>query len=137
MKTSFILLSLAQKRSFLSLAFICVWALSSYGQSDKSLLETEIYKLDNGLTIYLNEDHSLPSVIGAVAVKGGSKRDPADATGIAHYFEHIMFKGTDQMGTLDYQSEKVYLDSIAGLYDKLAMTSVAEEKATIQPYRMK
>ncbi|MFA4864913.1 MAG: insulinase family protein, partial [Bacteroidales bacterium] len=121
-----------QKRSFLLFAFLFVWALASNGQQAKSLLETEIYRLDNGLTVYLNEDHSLPSVIGAVAVKGGSKRDPADATGIAHYFEHIMFKGTDLIGTVDYQSEKVYLDSIAGLYDKLAEAAGEEERAGIQ-----
>jgi len=132
MKNNCRFFSQVQRRSFLSFAFIFILALASQGQQAKSLLETEIYRLDNGLTIYLNEDHSLPSVIGAVAVKGGSKRDPADATGIAHYFEHIMFKGTDQIGTVDYKSEKVYLDSIAGFYDKLATASVAEEKANIQ-----
>lgn len=108
-------------------------ALVAFGQtSSRPLLETEIYTLDNGLTVYLNEDHSLPSVFGAVAVKGGSKRDPADATGIAHYFEHIMFKGTEQIGTVDYASEKVYLDSIAVLYDDLAETADEEEKAKLQ-----
>jgi len=74
----------------------------------------------------------MPSVFGAVAVKGGSKRDPADATGIAHYFEHIMFKGTDSIGTLNYQAEKFYLDSIATLYDELAATKSEEEKEKIQ-----
>ncbi len=132
MKNSNRLFSSSMKRMFLSLALSFICALTSYAQQAKSLLETEIYRLDNGLTIYLNEDHSLPSVFGAVAVKGGSKRDPADATGIAHYFEHIMFKGTDQIGTLDYHSEKVYLDSIAGLYDILAGTKGEEEKAIVQ-----
>ncbi len=111
---------------------VCLAALISQAQQVKSPLGIEIYQLENGLTVYLNEDHSLPSVFGAVAVKGGSKRDPEDATGIAHYFEHIMFKGTDSIGTLDYPSEKVYLDSIAGLYDELAETRDEEGKAALQ-----
>ncbi|MFU8844214.1 MAG: M16 family metallopeptidase, partial [Bacteroidales bacterium] len=101
-------------------------------QTEKQALTTEIYTLENGLTVYLNEDHSLPNIFGAVAVKGGSKRDPSDATGIAHYFEHIMFKGTDQIGTLDYQAEKIYLDSIAALYDQLSLTSIEKEQMQLQ-----
>lgn len=77
----------------------------------------EHYVLSNGLNVYLNEDHSEAKVTGAVVVRGGASRDPKGATGIAHYFEHIMFKGTTQIGTIDYQAEKVYLDSIAFYYD--------------------
>ena len=116
----------------LALAAILICVSRIYPQEAKSSLETEIYTLKNGLTVYLNEDHALPSVFGAVAVKGGSKRDPADATGIAHYFEHIMFKGTDSIGTLDYQAEKVFLDSIAMFYDQLDADTSTEEKAKIQ-----
>jgi predicted Zn-dependent peptidase len=76
--------------------------------------------LDNGLTVWLNEDHSQPKVFGAVVVMAGSKDSPD--TGIAHYFEHIMFKGTDKIGTIDYASEKIFLDSIAAEYDRLAQT---------------
>jgi predicted Zn-dependent peptidase len=116
----------------LALAILLICGLKTYSQEAKSSLETEIYTLENGLTIYLNEDHTLPSVFGAVAVKGGSKRDPADATGIAHYFEHIMFKGTDSIGTLDYQAEKVFLDSIAVYYDQLDAAATPEERLKIQ-----
>lgn len=117
---------------YLLIAVLSIWVSATFSQQERSPLETQIYKLDNGLTIYLNEDPSLPSVFGAVAVKGGSKRDPAGATGIAHYFEHIMFKGTDSIGTLDYQAEKVYLDSIAAFYDELATRASESEKAEIQ-----
>ncbi len=95
-------------------------------------LEVEQYKLKNGLTVYLNVDKSQPNVFGAVVVKGGSKRDPKDATGIAHYFEHIMFKGTDKLGTINYEKEKVFLDSIEIMYDKLAETKDEEQKEKIQ-----
>ncbi|MDD5509190.1 MAG: insulinase family protein, partial [Bacteroidales bacterium] len=117
---------------FLPFVICLFWSAATFSQDAASPLETEIYKLDNGLTVYLNEDHALPSIFGAVAVRGGSKRDPADATGIAHYFEHIMFKGTDSIGTLDYQAEKVYLDSITTLYDELALTGNEAQKADIQ-----
>ena len=55
-----------------------------------------------------------------------------DSTGIAHYFEHMMFKGTDRIGTLDYESEKVLLDSIAMKYDELAMTEDTAARARLQ-----
>lgn len=86
-------------------------------------LEVKKLTLSNGLTVYLNEDHSKPEIFGAVVVKTGSRNDPEDATGIAHYFEHIMFKGTDRIGTTDWESEKVYLDSISMYYDKLFQTT--------------
>jgi predicted Zn-dependent peptidase len=85
-------------------------------------LTVKSFKLENGLTIYLNEDHSKPEVFGAIVVNTGSKNDPKDATGTAHYFEHMMFKGTDQIGTLNWQTEKIYLDSMTVLYDSLSLT---------------
>ena len=89
-------------------------------------------KLDNGLKVVLVEDHSSPKVFGAVYVHAGSKNDPLEATGMAHYFEHIMFKGTDRIGTIDWNAEKVYLDSIDIMYDKLHETADLDERAAIQ-----
>ena len=82
-------------------------------------LKVETFYLDNGLKVVLCEDHSAPTIHGTVYVHAGSKNDPLDATGMAHYFEHIMFKGTDKIGTIDWEKEKVYLDSIEIMYDKL------------------
>lgn len=93
-------------------------------------LEVKEYTLDNGLTVWLNEDHSQPKIFGAVVVKAGSKDCPD--TGIAHYFEHMMFKGTDKIGTIDYEAEKVLLDSITARYDELAATEDEAERARIQ-----
>ena len=89
-------------------------------------------KLDNGLKVVLCEDHSSPKVFGAVYVHAGSKNDPLEATGMAHYFEHIMFKGTDKIGTINWEAEKVYLDSIDIMYDKLQETTDVNERAAIQ-----
>ena len=96
----------------------------------QSPLEVKSFKLDNGLTVWLNEDHTQASVFGAVVVNAGSKDSPA--TGIAHYFEHIMFKGTDKIGTINYEAEKVYLDSIAQKYDLLAQTTDDVQRKEIQ-----
>ena len=89
---------------------------------NSSPLDVETYELENGLTVILNEDKNETKVFGAVIIDGGGKRDPKDATGIAHYLEHLLFKGTEQMGTIDIEKENVYLDSIDVLYDKLAAT---------------
>lgn len=88
--------------------------------------------LDNGLKVVMCEEHSAPKVFGAVYVHAGSKNDPLDATGMAHYFEHIMFKGTDRIGTINWEAEKVYLDSIDIMYDKLHETTDIEARAAIQ-----
>ena len=98
----------------------------------KSDLKVEKYKLDNGLTVILNPDKYASKVFGAVAIKGGGKQDPADATGIAHYLEHMLFKGTNVLGTVDYESEKVYLDSIETFYNELGQTKDAEKRGLIQ-----
>lgn len=108
--------------------FILAGALA-YSQ-EKSFLEVTSYKLDNGLTVWINEDHTTPTAYGAVVVRAGARDCPS--TGIAHYFEHMMFKGTDKIGTIDYEAEKPYLDSIAAMYDKLALAREDEERTGIQ-----
>ncbi|MEE3299941.1 MAG: insulinase family protein [Pseudomonadota bacterium] len=81
-------------------------------------LNTHIYELDNGLRVYLTENHEEPRFYAEIAVRAGSKHDPADATGLAHYLEHLLFKGNQRLGTLDYQAEKPYLDRIVELYEE-------------------
>jgi len=100
--------------------------------SSNTRISTEVKEhiLDNGLTVWLNEDNSQPKVFGAVVVKAGAKHCPD--TGIAHYFEHIMFKGTDRIGTVDYESEKILLDAIAEKYDELSQTKDPWERMYIQ-----
>lgn len=110
------------------MVFACCFYQSQ--AEDLNALKVKEYRLENGLTVWLNEDHSQPKVFGAVVVKAGAKDCPD--TGIAHYFEHMMFKGTDRIGTLDYESEKVLLDSIAMKYDELAMTEDTAARARLQ-----
>ena len=102
---------------FYSLLLI-FWCEFLFSQS--AGLAVEQYRLPNGFTVILNPDPSATQVFGGILVKAGSKNDPPDATGIAHYLEHLLFKGTSEMGTLDYQQEKPLLDSINLLYDELS-----------------
>lgn len=94
--------------------------------------DVQTLRLHNGFTVWLNIDHSQPKVYGAVVVKAGAKDCPN--TGIAHYFEHLMFKGTDKIGTVDYEKEKPWLDSISHQYDLLAATTDAARRLTIQKH---
>ena len=112
--------------------FICLLVnVLGFSQINRNL-QVETYKLDNGLTVYLNEDPTANRVFGAVAVNAGSKNDPADATGIAHYLEHLLFKGTTEMGTWDFEKEKIHLDSITYWYEELGKTEEADKRIFIQ-----
>ena len=93
-------------------------------------LEVKELQLSNGMTVWLNEDHSQPKIFGAVVVNAGAKDCPN--TGIAHYFEHILFKGTETIGTIDYAQEKPWLDSISSCYDQLASTKDEQQRSVIQ-----
>lgn len=89
-------------------------------------------KLENGLTIILNEDHSKTEVFGMVVVNAGAKNDPKDATGMAHYQEHMLFKGTTELGTSNWEKEKPHIDRIIALYDELGQTKEDSLRTKIQ-----
>ncbi len=77
---------------------------------------TRHYVLDNGLNVYLSVYEGAPRIDTKIPVKAGGKNDPATSTGLAHYLEHMMFKGNSQFGTKDWAGEKILLDSIENLY---------------------
>ena len=84
-------------------------------QSREGLSE---YKLDNGMTVLLWEDHDAPDVTGYVAVRAGAIDEPVEYTGLAHYLEHMLFKGTQRIGALDWEKEKPLYEKIIALYDQ-------------------
>jgi len=94
-------------------------------------LAAHIYRLDNGLTVYLSVNKSEPRIQTMIAVRAGSKMDPPDATGLAHYLEHLLFKGTDKFGSLDYAKEKPYLDTIENLYEVYRGTKDSAQRVII------
>jgi len=108
----------------------CLSSFMGVHAQANNVLEVKELTLSNGMSVWLNEDHSQPQVYGAVVVKAGAKDCPG--TGIAHYFEHIMFKGTERIGTVDYEKERPWLDSISAQYDLLAKTTDNTTRADIQ-----
>lgn len=90
-----------------------------------------LYTLDNGLKVYLGKNEEEPKIQTLIAVRAGSTYDPSDNTGLAHYLEHMVFKGTDKIGTQDWETEKVLLDSISDLYEKHKAEQDPEEKKAL------
>ena len=81
-------------------------------------MHARIYTLDNGLKVYLSVNSETPRIQTYIAVRTGSRNDPAETTGLAHYLEHLMFKGTSKFGTVDAAKEKPYLDDIERRYER-------------------
>ena len=94
-------------------------------------LETKIYTLDNGLKVYMSVNDAAPRIKANIVVKVGGKNDPSETTGLAHYFEHLMFKGTEQFGTADYAAEKPLLDQIEALFEMYRTTTNEAERAAL------
>jgi len=92
---------------------------------------TRIYTLENGLKVYLSPNDEEPRVQTSIAIRAGSKNDPADATGLAHYLEHMLFKGTDQYGTTDFSKEGPLLKKIDSLYEVYRKTKDEAERKAI------
>ena len=89
------------------------------------------YTLKNGLTVILSPTKKDPRIQAYVAVKAGGKTDPATNTGLAHYLEHMLFKGTDKYGSLDWSKEKPELDKIDALYEKYNKTKDESQRKAI------
>jgi len=116
-------LHLNQLKKSLFLSLTLILTTFSFAQD---ALKVEKFVLDNGFTVILNEDPYATDVYGAVIIKAGSKNDPADATGIAHYLEHLLFKCTNELGAMDWEKEKPLMDSIIFYYDLLGKTTDEE-----------
>lgn len=103
----------------------------SYETVPNDPLKARIYTLDNGLKVYMTVNKEAPRIQTFIAVRVGGKNDPAETTGLAHYFEHLMFKGTKNFGTQDYAAEKVLLDQIEAQFEVYRKTTGEEERKAI------
>lgn len=90
-----------------------------------------IYTLKNGLKVFLAQNFDAPRIQTFIPVRTGSNNDPADNTGLAHYLEHMMFKGTSQLGTQNWEKEKELIDQISGLYEEHKAEQDPEKKKEI------
>ena len=112
-----------KKLVFLFSFLLCLFSAKaqkqySYRTIDGDPMGVRIYTLQNGLKVYMSVNKEKPRVAAHIAVNTGHKNDPAETTGLAHYLEHLMFKGTNHFGTSNYEAEKPYLDQITDLYEE-------------------
>ena len=112
-------------------ALFAMVSCNKYQSYEGDPMKTKIYTLDNGLKIFMTVNKDEPRMQTAICVRVGGKNDPAETTGMAHYFEHLMFKGTQQYGTSDYAAEKPLLDTIANLFEVYRATRDEAERAAI------
>lgn len=103
----------------------------NYVTVENDPMHSLIYTLPNGLKVYMSVNKDVPRIQTYIPVRVGGKNDPAETTGLAHYFEHLMFKGTKQFGTSDYAAEKPLLDKIEDLFEVYRKTTDESERAAI------
>ena len=104
---------------------------NNYEEVKGDPLKARIYTLENGLKVYLTSYDDAPRIQTNIAVRAGSKNDPKNATGLAHYLEHMLFKGTDVFGSLDFEKEGPLIEEIEALYEQyrtVAMTDTANRE---------
>ncbi len=94
-------------------------------------LGVRVYTLSNGLKVYISVNKDKPRIQANIAVRVGSKNDPAETTGLSHYLEHLMFKGTPRYGTMNYEAEKPYLEQITKLYEEYRHTTDSAQRAAL------
>ncbi len=127
------------KKVIASLVFLfCIFTFTSNAQKVYTFenftgdpLNTRIYHLENGLTIYLTVYKNAPRIQTYIATRAGSKNDPSQFTGLAHYLEHMLFKGTDKYGSKDYAKEKIELDKIEKLFEVYRKTKNPVQRKAI------
>ncbi len=120
-------------RRVISLLAVCLFTLlpisaQSYETVDGDPMKTRIYTLDNGLKVYMSVNKEKPRIQTFIAVRTGSKNDPSETTGLAHYLEHLMFKGTTQFGTSNPAAEAPLLDDIQARYDEYRLITDPEQR---------
>ncbi|MEZ4908321.1 MAG: pitrilysin family protein [Saprospiraceae bacterium] len=97
------------KKTLINLFLIFIVS-SAFAQSEKITFQE--YQLDNGLTVLLHEDHSVPLVAVSVMYHVGSKNENPDKTGFAHFFEHLMFEGSKYIKRGEFDK---YLQNVGGM----------------------
>ena len=126
------------KKAFMTLCFVALTLAMGvsaqkyeYKTYENDPFGVREYTLKNGLKVFLSVYKDAPRVQTYVAVRAGSKNDPKETTGLAHYLEHMLFKGSHQLGTTDWEREKVELQKIEELYEVYRKTKNEKRRAEI------
>jgi predicted Zn-dependent peptidase len=123
------------KKSLLSTILLCIIILVSCGnnatEQGKDPMNVKEYTLKNGLKVYLSVYKDAPRIQTFIPVRVGGKNDPSETTGLAHYFEHLMFKGTKQFGTSNYEAEEPLLNEIERLFEVYRKTTDEKDRKKI------
>src|SRR5246127_4764505 len=125
------------KKISLSILFIAIALTQSFAQPvnfktyPNDPYKLKEYKLKNGLTVYMSVYKDAPRFYSMIATKAGSKNDPKDATGLAHYLEHMLFKGSDKLGTKDFSKEEPLVNAISDLYEVYRKTKDETQRKNI------
>lgn len=129
MKSKLILRSII---ALLLISFVgCNKSKYNYEEFPNDPLNAKIYTLQNGLKVYMTVNKETPRIQTYIAVKVGGKNDPKETTGLAHYFEHLMFKGTKQYGTFNYAAEEPLLQAIEDQFEIYRNTEDESERNRI------
>ena len=89
------------------------------------------FSLDNGMKFIVIENHEAPVVSFVTYADVGGVDEPDGQTGVAHFLEHLAFKGTKNIGTKNYQQEKVYLDELDSLFNKIKTARTREDEVQL------
>lgn len=103
----------------------------NYEMVENDPSNTRIYTLNNGLKVFLAQNRDEPRIQTYIPVRTGSNNDPEDNTGLAHYLEHMLFKGTSKIGSYNWEQEKVLLQQISDLYEKHKLEQDPDKKVAI------
>lgn len=117
--------------AFLTMLVMSCTGSRTYETVEGDPMQSRIYTLKNGLKVYLTVNKEKPRIQTYIPVRVGGKNDPAETTGLAHYLEHLMFKGTKNFGTQNYDLEKPMLDRIEELFEIYRTKTDEAERAAI------
>lgn len=110
--------------------------LSGTAASAQSLADRVVEQtLSNGLTVLMVERHQAPIISFQITYKVGSVNEHNGITGVAHLYEHMAFKGTERLGSSDYQKEKEVLDALEALNREIVQEEAKGPEA--DPERLK
>ena len=106
-----------------------VWLFIAVSTAAAQNIDAKEYRLDNGMQVLMVEKHEVPTVMSSIFAKVGSANETTGITGISHLFEHMMFKGTEKIGTKDIKRDREIMAKLDALKEEIRKEeSIMREK---------